>query len=91
MHKDDLAQAILGSNDAIGESIVNPRCDECRTSLPTPKPHEIGMPRLCAICEVVAGREYETLAKDWVSQERPRGRKVHVVKLPDGMKDKRNV
>jgi hypothetical protein len=85
MHKDDLAQAIMGSLETTGEMIVNPRCDECGTRLSTPEPSEIGMPRMCTICSMMSHREHQARSRDWMSQERPRGRTIHVVRLPDTM------
>lgn len=68
----------------LGESIVNPRCDECGWHLSTPRPHEIGLPRLCVICAQKNRIEQAGLFRDFNSQERP-DRRVHVVKLPSGM------
>lgn len=71
---------------AIGESIVNPRCDDCGMSMSTPRPDQIGMPRQCGFCAQKAERVRRVELADWMSQERPRGRTVHVVKLPDCMR-----
>ena len=70
--------------DGIGESIVNPRCDECGFSLDTPRPDQIGLPRLCRVCTERSEMRYRADLADYMSQERPRGRTVHVVKLPPG-------
>jgi hypothetical protein len=72
---------------AAADSIVNPRCDECRTPISKPHPSLAGLPRLCSICQAVSDTSFQALAKDWHSQERPRGRTIHVVKLPEGMRN----
>ena len=86
MHKDDMAEIIQKGLVATGDSIVNPRCDECNTPLPTPRPHEIGLPRLCSICTALVGMNIDRARREFRSQHRPRGRTVHVVKLPEGMR-----
>lgn len=70
--------------NGIGESIVNPRCDNCGRSLNTPSPDEIGIPRLCRSCEDISAYEHRAGFNDYMSQERPRGRTIHKVKLPPG-------
>ncbi|MBK3406248.1 hypothetical protein H0176_23745 [Methylorubrum populi] len=72
--------------DVIGDSIVNPRCDDCGMAMSTPRPDQIGLPRQCGFCQQKAERIRATEMSDRMSQERPRGRRVHVVKLPDCMK-----
>jgi hypothetical protein len=72
--------------DAIAESIVNPRCDDCGMMMSTPRPDQIGFPRQCGFCQAAADRIRATELRDFMSQERPRGRRVHVVKLPEGMR-----
>lgn len=72
--------------EGIGESIVNPKCDDCGMSMSTPKPHQIGFPRQCGFCEMRANRMRAAEYRDFMSQERPRGRRIHVVKLPEGMR-----
>lgn len=71
--------------DVIGESIVNPRCDDCGMPMSTPAISQIGLPRQCGICAEANAIRFRADLKDWMSQERPRGRRVHVVKLPDCM------
>jgi hypothetical protein len=71
--------------DAIAETIVNPRCDDCGMMMSTPKPDQIGFPRQCGFCQQQAERQLRASFTDWMSQERPRGRTVHVVKLPESM------
>lgn len=68
------------------DSIVNPRCDDCGMAMSTPRPDQIGLPRQCGFCQQKAERIRATEMSDRMSQERPRGRRVHVVKLPDCMK-----
>lgn len=71
--------------DAIGDSIVNPRCCDCGRSMSTPAIHQIGLPRQCGHCQQIMERRFAAEAADFMSQERPRGRRVHIVKLPEGM------
>jgi hypothetical protein len=70
--------------NGVGDSIVNPRCDECRTPLSTPSIDQIGMPRLCRVCTGRLEQRQRTDFADYMSQERPRGRSIHIVKLPPG-------
>lgn len=67
--------------DAIGDSIVNPKCDDCGRSMSTPAPHQIGMPRQCGHCQTLMERRFAADRRDFLSQERPRGRTIHRVKL----------
>ncbi len=80
---DDLPKSFV---DAIGDSIVNPRCCDCGRSMSTPAIHQIGMPRQCGHCQQIAERRFAAERADFISQERPRGRTLHVVKLPEGMR-----
>lgn len=86
MNKDDWAAIVQKGIVAAGDSIVNPRCDECNTPISTPHPSQIGLPRLCSICTALVHRESRIRFRDYESQERPRGCKIHVVKLPEGMR-----
>jgi hypothetical protein len=72
--------------DMIGDSIVNPRCDDCGMTMSTPRLDQIGLPRQCGFCAQAAAVQRQADFRDWMSQERPRGRSVHVVKLPPGFK-----
>jgi hypothetical protein len=74
--------------DALADSIVNPRCDDCGTAMSTPALSQIGFPRQCGTCQRLSERRYQIRFRDWTSQERPRGRTVHVVKLPESMRRK---
>ncbi|ARO53961.1 hypothetical protein B2G69_07225 [Methylorubrum zatmanii] len=71
---------------AICNSIVNPRCDDCGMTTSTPRPDQIGFPRQCRFCQQKAEAEHQVRLRNWMSQERPRNRRVHVVKLPEGMR-----
>ena len=83
-----MADAPRTAFDAIADTIVNPKCDDCGMSMSTPRPDQIGFPRQCGFCQTAAARETRAHSRDWMSQERPRGRTVHVVKLPDSMRRK---
>lgn len=69
--------------DVLADNIVNPKCDECGASVRPINPL-IG-PHLCARCQSINDAESRARMRDYLSQERPRNRRVHVVKLPDGM------
>lgn len=68
--------------DVMMDSIVDPRCDECGAGV---HPGGIG-PHLCPTCSARMAADFDARFRDWLSQERPRGRRVHVVRLPDGMR-----
>lgn len=61
------------------DNIVNPRCDECGVRVPSV------LPQLCPECADRMRRASRRAMLEWLSQERP-DRRVHIVKLPDGMK-----
>ncbi len=79
-----MTDAFAKFTQVVGDSIVNPRCDDCQTPLSTPTPDQIGMPRLCRVCEHRLVLRQRAAFADYMSQERPRGRSIHVVKLPPG-------
>lgn len=70
---------------SLGDSIVNPRCDDCGWTMRTPRPDQIGFPRQCEFCAEINAARIQAAVEDWQSQERPRNRRVHIVKLPPGM------
>lgn len=74
--------------DVIADTVVNPRCDDCGMTMSTPRPDQIGFPRQCGFCAQDNERRFQAGFRDGTSQERPRGRTVHVVKLPEAMRSK---
>jgi hypothetical protein len=67
--------------DVMADSIVNPRCDECGASV-QPRDPLLG-PHLCFGCQAQSAAEFNARFRDYQSQERRR--RIHVVKLPEGM------
>lgn len=65
---------------AWGDQIVNPKCDDCGRLLDLSPYVAVRGPHECSECRATREREQEAQRRDWLSQERPRGRTIH--KMP---------
>lgn len=80
----DIDPAIIarGLLDAAHRTYVDPRCDDCGASV---EPRGRMGPFECDRCAATRRALSERDRREFMSQERP-DRRVHVVKLPEGMK-----
>lgn len=61
------------------DQIVNPKCDDCGRRLDLPAHVAVRGPHECVQCRAAREREQAARYRDWLSQERPRNRTVHVM------------